>query len=365
VAVNLAGKAVYDTMAEFSPQGVVLPIAISCSVNGLHYIHRLWRYVRQRELYSQENAANLLAGFALQAAVGDQRWLQLAAQCVQIARRIVLCIEQQVALWRRCHRWVDSLLVTFPVPNGTKWPKRPREGFSWSISPSSQQYCTVKASSSWRYVKRLCLQSGGAAVDIFKLSMMVMDAIEACQFDPTRGQAAIAELFVNGQLLLGSCADGSNQLTALLVKNQGVIDKIFASLGCGQTAQHLIEMVTYWDRNLQAANRKVQEGDGNVNQAMAEVGKHALFGFFSALGLSSLLPANLIPEVEPLLQPEKNGAGGNYPVISCSLQAKKAKKLLNKERCALPPRCSSLVFSLQGGRLTLQKEPAVTAQMRL
>jgi hypothetical protein len=281
------------TTRELIPPTVILPGALWTIFCAFHYMHRTWRWYRWSKVYANpDNFFKLATGHALNFIAGDNIVLRTAGQCVLIATRILDCIEQQTVLQRSYHKWIEALKGYYPENKKWKWPQSETE--SWA-SPSTTLYFKQSAYNvTWR-TRRIARRTFKLIKNMFKLSMMMMDAIEAFSLSPSTRNEAVSEIFVNSTKCLDRLVENKEELLSKLQNNKGLIGKILTGIGSPYHADHFILHVS----NTLAATAKAQQMVNKVNQAangvLEDLVKQGIFGFMATLGLAKYTPHFLVP----------------------------------------------------------------------
>lgn len=313
--------AVSSAIDQFTPSGMHLSVGAQRALPMFNFLHRIWSYWRRGKLYAN-HFGKMMAGHALNAVAGDNRWLQIAAQCVLIAQRILTCVEQQVKVWRSCHKLSDAFFNRYPSAITRKWSKQS----SAFLSPSSARWWLEFFIAVYMYLKILIWRILRLIYHFFKLSMVTMDAIEAFSFSPEKCHEAITELFVNSSDCVDKSARNGQRILDMLKEHKPIVESVFSSLGSSWSVDHIIESAGQRVNSLHEVNQSVQTFGSTVESVIGDIGKNSLFGLTSAFGMSRLVPDSLLPPVAPaaplMVAPIGKVFGRFAPVFSIGIKDK-------------------------------------------
>lgn len=264
----------------------------------IHKVHRVWRWYRRAELYSNpDNFLSLAAGHGLNwLGGGNSSVINIAAQVLLVASRIITCVEAQIEVVREARAlWVDAVNPYY-LPPRVEW-KDEAVNSRW-ISPSDRIEWKKMWGALMERIKRVAYRLFSLGKKLFLLSMKTLDAAEAFSYNNNSSER-INELFVNSRKCLSLLADNQELLLHGLQKNKGVIASLLGNTHSVFTADQFIDVVA----NSFKAVKAVNEGVETVSQAVGDIGrdiaKHMVFGLFQAAGLLDLLPNSWVPEQDP------------------------------------------------------------------
>lgn len=215
---------VQTTTYDVTPPGVRLPPVIWSVFTALNKVHGLWRWYRKTELYSHpENLAHLLAGHVLNFVIGDSLILRVSAQCLLVATRILDCAKQQAGLCRSGHRWVEAITGKYPPAISVEWEKPGSDGW---LSPSTVHWWKTTTQTISERITRIAYATLDIFKKIFKLSMSIMDVIDAFCWNPTTKDDAITESFINIKKWIATAVENKEELLDGLANNKALIERL-------------------------------------------------------------------------------------------------------------------------------------------
>lgn len=242
-------------------------------------VHRLWRWHRQAVLYSNpQNFLQLSTGFTINFLVGDRLPLRVAAQCLLISQRILAAIKQKTTVAQSCQHVMDVWRGCYISQPQTSWSFDAKNHF---LSPST--------SNEWLYsFKRLANQIHELSrsvfdvfVQLFKLSMYTMDAIDVFYLSPETRNESVNEMFVNATQLLDELVGNKEFLLKGLNDNKEVIEEILMGVRAPLKADQLINSVA---KTLAVASTTKSVKD-RVGKSVVNFTKQVGFEFLSLFGL--------------------------------------------------------------------------------
>ena len=208
--INFIQKTTYES----TPTEIRLPTPIWTVFSLLNKAHGTWRLFRRIELYrNPDNFVHLVAGHTLNYILGDLLILRIAAQCLLIATRILECIQQQKKLHQANLCFLDAIHNYYP------------EKINSEFILDSNQYKLIPYNL-FRRVKRICFASLSVALEAFKLSMCVMDVMDAFILSPNTKNESINESIVNALKLINNFMDNKEALLKGIENNQKIIEYI-------------------------------------------------------------------------------------------------------------------------------------------
>lgn len=213
---------VQTTAYEATPPSLRLPRFAWHLFSMINKVHGAWRWYRKVELYTTpDRFFELLAGHVLHFVVGDLFIVRIAAQSLLIATRILECSQQQAAFCRTGKKWLRAFsspeyqYAHSPLIKGKKW-----------ISPSS--FCW------WRQIGADFAARVQAIVHFsfklfergFRLSMSLLDALDAICLNPHTAQDAMQESVVNIMKWIDAIVENRQELLKRVGENRQIIERL-------------------------------------------------------------------------------------------------------------------------------------------
>lgn len=217
--VSLIQTATYDS----TPANLRLPSVVWTTFTALNKVHGLWRWYRRAEVYRKpENLVSLVAGHVINWIIGDSVIVRVAAQFLLVATRILECAQQQAGICRAGHRWVSALKGHYPAPVYVEWEKPTSDGW---LSPSTVHWWKTVVVTAWERISRIALCTLDLFTRAFRLSMTIMDVIDALCWSPAAKDDAINEGFVNISKCLANIVANKEELLEGLTDNKALIER--------------------------------------------------------------------------------------------------------------------------------------------
>lgn len=285
----------------------------------MNWAHHLYRYYSKKELYSNpDNFGQLLAGHVLNFVVGDNMVIRTAAHCILIVNRIMACVDQQVALYNSYQKWTDAVAGRFSRHCKQGWSKGHKASL---LSPSTDTWLQVKQLQIWTRIQRIVQRTWVLLQDVFKLSMNLMDAIEAFSFSPAIRNESMNELFINLNQSVDRLANNQQLLLDKLIKHKHTVARILDGVGSSYKVDKFIDVV----QSTVNATKSVQSVVNAGNGFLTKVGQHAATGLMVSVNLGKHIPTAMIP-----------GAKKADPAVSCSktLTFPKSSRILQRQLSA-------------------------------
>jgi hypothetical protein len=186
--------------------------------------HAIWRYYRKIELYQTPGKFfELAAGHAVRFVAGDILIVRLAAQALLIATRVLECVQQQAAFCREGRKWKTALSGVYP--QRVRYFAGRQNRFGW-LSPSF--VCSVKSRYAWivARVQKMAHHTFKLFKRLFRLSMGMLDAMDALCLNPQTSQDAVNECVVNLVKWVDAIAKNKEELLCGLERNKEVIQRL-------------------------------------------------------------------------------------------------------------------------------------------
>lgn len=285
-----------DTTAKSAtPDTAQIPGVVQVLFTPLHYVHRLWRWYRKAEIYSNpENFVGLLGGHLLNFFAGDSVVLRVAAQCVFIATRILECIQQKIVICHAYKKLKEACQGTFAYHPPCQWIKETNISLSESlVSASTLNWIRLTAKTLSGRIQRIALCILRLLKEIFILSMRVMDAIESFSLSPTTRNDSLNELFVNGTRSLDILVENKQSLLSGLKDNKEVISSILQGLNPQYNVNDLIAGVSKTMKVVETVHSGVKAINSFCGGAVVKAFNHGTYHFLCGVGLSEFAPSSL------------------------------------------------------------------------
>lgn len=284
---------VQTTSQELTPSNLRLPPLLWSTISAINKAHRLWRWYRKANVYSNpNNFAHLIAGHTMNFFLGDSLMLKIAAQCLLIATRLLDCAQQQVVVHQEGKKLLDEIRGRYPTFVDVPWPKH-REG-RW-LSPSTVYYWKYAMANVRERVQRIALSAMAFCRSAFTLTMCLMDTIDAFYLSPTNPHdgygEGINEGFVNLMKWIDTAVDNKESLLQGLSQNQALIEKILS--GSPLSYSHLYAAVEKALEKTETIHRHVKKVSSMANGALIDMGKKAINTGMVVAGLGNFRPASL------------------------------------------------------------------------
>jgi hypothetical protein len=281
---NFAQTSTYD----LTPSHLRLPPFIWTTFTTLNYIHGIWRWYRRIDLYrNPDNLAQLLAGHAVNIAFGDALLLRVAAQCLLVATRLLDAARQQAAVCRSGRRLIAAIKGDYPKPLLIEWD---RKCHSW-LSPSTVYWWQSSTFCLRERVQRIAACIFELLIKTFKLSMKIMDVIDAFCWSPSTKNEGVTESFINITKWLEAVIDQKEELLTGLTNNQAVIEKILKNSPI--TYSQLNSVLLNALEKTEAVFKGVKKLSTLGNGACINFGKQAVGGGMVVIGLANYRPTTL------------------------------------------------------------------------
>lgn len=268
---------VQQTTYEITPASSRLPPFLWTGFAALNKVHSLWRWYRRVEVYSNpNNFAQLLAGHAVNFIIGDIVVVRIAAQCLLISTRLLECVQQQAALCQAGRAWKDAILGHYPQPVRCSWDA------SWKVAG-----CVL-----WNRIQRIALCSLNLFEHTFRLSMRIMDAIDAFCLSPYTRNEGVNEGFVNAMKWMDTIVENKEKLLRGVVDNQIIIERILR--GSPLTYNQVRDGVAKTLEKTETVHRQAKKISAFGNGVLIEAGKRMVDEMMVALGFARLRPSWLV-----------------------------------------------------------------------
>lgn len=192
---------------------------------ALNKVHAAWRWYRRTEVYTNpNNLAHLLAGHAVNFFVGDVVILRVAAQCLLITTRLLDCVQQQAVVCQAGRSWQAAVMGHYAKSYYPSWE---------SPYPMKSYLHTV-----WDRIQHIAICTFQVLIQTFRLSMSIMDSIDAFCLNPTTRNEAINEGFVNAMKWMDTAVKNKDELMRGIVSNRETIERFLQGSPLTYTQLH-------------------------------------------------------------------------------------------------------------------------------
>lgn len=289
------GNIVNKATLELSTTQSVLPVPAKIAFLAFHKLHRIWRWIRLGNIYSDpNNFAHLAAGHGLNYVIGDSALVRISAISVLIATRILHTVREYEKLQDSWLRMKDAFQCHYETPVRYNWDQK--SGF-FSLSTVIWFKTTTKS---------VILRIQVVAIAIFKvgkhfflLSLRLVDAIEAFSLKPEIREEGINLMFVNTSTCMSHLVNNKDFLLESLESNQKVIEKVLEGLGSQLTVETLIDTVESALEKAGSFHRSVNTVNEHIGEFVSACGKKWTYELLREVGLRHLVPATLLPPSTP------------------------------------------------------------------
>lgn len=269
---------VQTTTYDLTPASSRLPPFIWSAFTTLNKVHSIWRWFRRAEVYTNpNNLAHLLTGHVLNFIVGDIVILRIAAQCLLISTRILECVQEQAIFYQEAIALKTALLGRYPLPVRSDWKCH-------SIISSYK----IHSHDLWNHVQRTAASVLSLFEHAFKLSMRILDTIDAFSLSPYTRNEAFNESFVNAIKWIDTIVENKEELLSGLTDNRIVIERILQ--GSPFTYEQLRDAVTKTVEKTEAFHIKTKKITTFSNGIIIATGKRMIDEVMISLGLARLRP---------------------------------------------------------------------------
>lgn len=290
-AIDLVNKVTQDML----PSSVVLPVGLSAGYSVVHYLHGTWRWYRWGKKHADvDNLFKIAADHGFAFLVGDNKVVQLAAQCVMIVRCISDGADGYVKLFRSYQKLEKVVRGQYPYFEEKPWVKE--SPVSW-ISPSGWHSITASLEKAAFYISQMVQRIFKLMQALFTLSMLMLDAVDAFSMSASKRHEAVGEMVSNSSKLINQSAGNAALLLEKLKANRAAIQEILKSSGTGCTAEQLIGGLESIVQKTEGVKGLVNEIDSQATDAMVHYAKVVTFDLFQTIGLAAYIPGWLLPPI--------------------------------------------------------------------
>lgn len=284
LTVGFIQTATYD----LTPEQLRLSPFFWTAFTALNKIHGVWRWYRRVDVYrNPDNLVQLLAGHAVNYVFGDSVIVRIAAQCLLVATRLLECVQQQAELYQSCCRWMEAVKGQYPKIVKVKWLRECSYG-----SPSTIHWWRLTAHSLVERVKRIIFCTLSVFKHAFKLSMCIMDVMEAFYWSPSVKQDAVGESFVNITKWLTVAVEQKEELLQGIADNKAIIQKLLERSPL--TYQMLYQGIERTLDNAETVFHGVKTISDLGGKTALRIGKRMISGGMVVMGLGNYCPNALV-----------------------------------------------------------------------
>jgi hypothetical protein len=227
-------------------------------------VHGAWRWYRKAELYTTpDRFFELLTGHFLHFVAGDLLIVRIAAQSLLIATRILECSQQQAAFCKTGSKW----LLAFCSDSEEAGEQRLWERVALRIRAVAH------------YSLKL-LEKG------FRLSMGILDALDALCLNPHASCDAMQESIVNIVKWIDAVVENREQLLSKVDRNRQIIERLLerSSLSYDQFYAALSRTI----EGTRAVQKKVRIISRNNRKRLLQIGGQAAACSLVLIGLANV-----------------------------------------------------------------------------
>lgn len=303
MAIGVVGV-VETTAQQTVSQGNQLGGFFGACYQTIHKVHRIWRWYRFTEVYTNpDNLLSLVAGHGLNwLGGGDSMIVNIAAQVLLIATRITECVEEQVKVVRETRLLWDEITDPYLLCPKVKW--KHTVGKSGWLSPSTEIW--LKETFVWLVdrIKRIAKRILVIGKRLFFLSMKTLDAAEAFSYSNNRNER-VNQLFVNSRKCLKVLVENKDLLLHGIKKHKSVIKQILGNANSMFTVDQLINVIKKTVGVAESVHNGIESASQAVGVFGRDLAKRAAFGLFQAAGLLDLMPNSWVPPRHPVWMEEQ------------------------------------------------------------
>lgn len=275
------------------PPTLVVPAALLLGVTVLYRFHRFWRWIRIGSLWSNpDNFLQLSAGAGLNLLVGDKTAVRVAALMVWIPSRIVDCIDEYNRLAKAFGRWVEAIRGDYPRRPRVRWAMIQKNSI---LSPSQEVFLKETLIILRMRIERIVVSTYQLIKRIWLLSMRCTDAYEALCMKQGTTERAIREIVLDGTNAISRIAEKKDMVQEKLESNAQLVNSFLRKIGSHMTVDNLVAVVSTAMDGVSALDQGVKKVTSFAGGMITDLGKHAIFGVFSLLGIPEKIPAKLMP----------------------------------------------------------------------
>lgn len=311
---------VYQSTQQLLPSSPTLPLLIRSVFSGFHWFHSTWLWYRLGKTYHPDNFLKLTTGHALNFAVGDNRYVRLAAQCVMISNCILVSVKEQTALNRSYKKLTDAIFDLHPTIKVHKWNKQAISPF---ISPSTSHKVYAWLFHVESYLRTIAFRVAMFIKHFVKLSGAIIDAVDAFSLKAENSNRAVSEFFVNGNNCIDALAGNRDELIGKLNENKEIINTVLTTIKAPCKAEQFISYVDRSVSKVQTASQTLAQVNKAAGTVVTESLKTLFFLMMSSVGASSSVPDRLVP-THGLFGCSNEDSGNRFAPI-CRLNINKHK----------------------------------------
>ncbi|ADI37611.1 hypothetical protein [Waddlia chondrophila] len=302
-------KIILRSTAKFASTPTPLPQICRVTFLAFHKVHRLWRWVRLGNIYSNpNNFAQLAAGHGINYIIGDSTLVRISAISVLISTRILQAVSEYEKLQDAWLKMKDAFQHHYPEPVRCSWDQT--HNF---LSLSSIIWIKTTTKTTWCRVRLIAIAIFRVGKHFILLSLRMSDAVEAFTLKPEIREESINLMFVNTATCLSKLVDNKDFLLERLESNQKIIEKVLKGLGSQLTSDALIDTVEEALEKTSSIRRTTSSINDHIGEFISACGKKWTYEFLREVGLRHLVPSTLLPPSMPPWEEPKRRELKQYP----------------------------------------------------
>lgn len=272
---------VSQTSNELAKQSVQIPTPLLSAFTLFHRVHKVWRSYRRAKIYTNpNNFLSLTAGHIVNYTIGDKLLVRISAVCVLIAKRILSVVSQIEKFQTSYVNLTYALKGQFPskVKYDTLKP------------PSIKSEILYRKKKMINRIKRIAISLFVLLKEAFKLSMKMMDAIEAFYLSPSTRNEEIQEIFVNSTKILDKLEKNRTKLSEGLEKNQELIGKILKGINAAIPIETFIDTAEKTIKKVAPKPPSIKSNESRAAKIFRNLPKKWLNDVVKGTFIESLVP---------------------------------------------------------------------------
>lgn len=272
---------------------VVMPGVLLVSVAISYKFHRFWRWLRVCVKWSNpDNFVQLAAGAGVNLLFGDRVPLRVAALMVWVPSRVVECIDNYNKLEKAYIKWIEAVRGDYPCKVKVRWVKTTQNRL---LTPSWDLYWKEKGAIARIRTKRVAVCTVKLVKRIVLLSISCVDVADALSLKSSVCDRAVNEFFVDGVGAIDRIARQKEEVQRKLEENKPLANKLLKWLGTSYSADRLIDCISTAMDGVGLVDKGIKTVTEFADGMLVDLGKHAIFGVFSLLGIPEKFPTKLFP----------------------------------------------------------------------
>lgn len=214
------------------------PLLLSIIVSPVHKVHRhIWHWYR---LSNPDNWGKQAAGYIANKTLGNTGPHVWLTQAVLFAARVSQYVKAQETFERACDDWMNSLQGHRIEFQRTSWVKQ--RNAIW-ISPSTDMWIHSHINNIVFRIYHFAVQSLNVTIELFMVTMKMMDAANSMSFSEEARNEGINEFFCNGSQVLDDLVERGEKLKETLKTNPKLVQRLTYALGYFYNPQTVFDTV--------------------------------------------------------------------------------------------------------------------------